>query len=462
MSVLTILAFLFGSRNAIERVVADPWAVWVGLALVLSAGLARSYRTRDLCAQPWHLVLPVVVSLLLTLLLYAMLAVKLTGANGGPAFAPGLRSVAAVVFLTAPLAWLYAIPYERFLSWPRAVRARLLTLAIVATWRVALTVRALAVLLDDRLALALCLVLTVTDALALAGLILPAVVRAATSRPRGLATPMLLGVMSGIDARAEPSHEPGRDLVRFWTVVVALLGVVSLPAWIVGLDKLGASAARWQELLTMSGPASAPGVDVWILVAAPLVFFMVLLPWTQRRPRLRTRVEWLLRGGQEREALRLMSAHGAAAFPPGWIPPPEDDFRDPPRLLELVDAVTREPHADWVREVYVTRFRGYLSDLLWYWFYDEDLEKVVAILSRLPDGPDLARRLLAEVPAFEAKARLLARLGGLPGEEPDAPHLHPEPQTTERRPAIVAELESLARRLEDKKRPPGNEEPLDS
>jgi hypothetical protein len=446
MSVLTILAYLLGSRPAIERVVVDPWAVWVGLALVLSAGLARSYRSRDLLAQPWHLILPVLVSLVMALFLYAILAAKLVSVGGPPAFLPGLRSIAALVLLTAPLAWLYAIPYERFLPWPRAVRARLLTLAVVATWRVALTVRAVAVLLDDRVAVSLCLVLMVVDGVALAGLILPALVRAQTGKPRGLATPMLLGVMSGIEASAPRIKEPGRDLLWRWTAIVTFLGMVSFPVWAIGLDKAEASAARWQALLNQTETAAEPGFDVWLLAGGAIVFFAALLPWTQRKPRLRTRVESMLQCGREAEALRLMSAHSPADFPPGWVPPPEDHFRDPPRLLDLVDIVTREPHADWVREVYLPRFRSYLSDLLWYWFYDDDLEKVTTLLKRLPDGPEQARRLLAAVPAFEQKARFSAVLGRLKGKEAEDDlflHLHPEPQATERRTAIIAEIERL-------------------
>jgi hypothetical protein len=449
MSILTLLAYLFGSRAAIERVVADPWAVWVGLALVLSAGLARSYRTRDLRAQPWHLVLPVGVSLVLALCLYGVLAAKLVPAGGAP-FPRGLGSIVALVLLTAPLAWLYAIPYERYLSWPRAVRARLITLGVVATWRVTLIVRAISVLLDDRLWLALCLVLLVADTLALAGLILPALIRAQTNKPLKDATPMLLGAMSGVEAAPARVREPGRDILMNWTIVVTILGVVTLPIWVMGVDRQSASAAQWRELLADPAVAEGPTVDVWLLAGVAVGFFAGLLPWTQRAPRLRTRVEKMLMAGQESEALRLMSAHEPKDFPPGWVPPPESDFRDPPRLLDLVDDLTSEPHADWVREVYLPRFRNYLADLLWFWFYDDDLEKLVTILKRLPDGPALARQIVEAAPAIEKKARLSARNGPMKSDDPDDDfvwwRLHPEPKPSGRRPEIVLDLERLAGR----------------
>ena len=52
--------------------------------------------------------------------------------------------------MTAPLAWLYAIPYERFLSPVGATRANLWTLGLVAAWRVLLIIRVLVVLLSYR------------------------------------------------------------------------------------------------------------------------------------------------------------------------------------------------------------------------------------------------------------------------------------------------------------------------
>ena len=50
-------------------------------------------------------------------------------------------SVLTFVGLTSPLAWLYAIPVERFTSMDFAISANVLFLAIVASWRVALYVQ---------------------------------------------------------------------------------------------------------------------------------------------------------------------------------------------------------------------------------------------------------------------------------------------------------------------------------
>ena len=68
--------------------------------------------------------------------------------------------------MTAPLAWLYAIPYERFLSPLDAVRANLITLGFVSVWRVALMIRVLVVVLNMGGALAFFTVMTVADLIA--------------------------------------------------------------------------------------------------------------------------------------------------------------------------------------------------------------------------------------------------------------------------------------------------------
>jgi hypothetical protein len=443
MSVLTILAYLFGSRSAIEHVVADDWAVLVGLALLPSAALARSYRAHDLRKQWWHLVLPFVAALTLALLLFASLG------TGAPAWPRGPASLAALVLLTAPLAWLYAIPFERFLSWPWAVRARLLTLGVVATWRVALIVRAVAVLLDDNVGAALCRVLLVADAVALAALLVSSLLLSRRRKPaRGLMTPMLLEMMSGVEATVTRTGEPGRDLLSRSAVAVAVAGVVTLPAWWIGMTRLGGpSAERWHRLVA-ERTLEAPSAGVWLLAGGALASFAVLLPWTQRAPRLRSRVEGMLMGGRAIEALRLMSAHRRSDFPPGWVPPPEDHFRDPPRLLDLVSAVVAEPCAEWVRAVYLGRFRAYLSDPLWYWFYDADLERIVGILQQLPEGPALARQVLDTIPAFEEKLKQQRLLPTSEWERGEwlRLRLHPENEPTGRREEVIAALERLAGR----------------
>src|SRR5262245_48169357 len=142
-------------------------------------------------------------------------------------------------------------------------------LGLVALWRVALMARALTVLLDDYVSAATCLVLLVADVAVLAGLLLTAPGDKSGDEP-----PMLIGIMSGLFAGKPRSA--ARALVTRVTIIVAVVGVLSLPLWLAGLSRSLVSADTWRRLL--AGPAPESGVGVWLLAAGVTAFFLALLP----------------------------------------------------------------------------------------------------------------------------------------------------------------------------------------
>src|SRR5262249_61264180 len=85
-----------------------------------------------------------------------------------PTFLSAPRSFLSLFWRPSPLPWFYAVPYERFLSVADAVRANLLTLALVSAWRVALMTRVVSVLMGYRVGAAFVLVMAYADAVALA------------------------------------------------------------------------------------------------------------------------------------------------------------------------------------------------------------------------------------------------------------------------------------------------------
>jgi hypothetical protein len=133
MHIGTLLGYLVGSRRAILEIAASHSAVWLGLLFVLSAAFARDYDGEDLLHEPWHLLIPFAASLTASLVLFIVIygIAMCTGAPVSKFFA-AYRSFLGLFLLTAPLAWLYAIPYERFLSPGAAVWANLATLGLVA------------------------------------------------------------------------------------------------------------------------------------------------------------------------------------------------------------------------------------------------------------------------------------------------------------------------------------------
>jgi hypothetical protein len=113
-------------------------------AAALPAGLAREYDGVFLPCEPWRLLIPFAVSTAMgTILWSAFLLPRKSGTVG-------LRSFLGVFWMSAPLAWLYGIPYERFLSPLAAFNANLWTLGIVTIWRVAWVTRVVSVLRGSR------------------------------------------------------------------------------------------------------------------------------------------------------------------------------------------------------------------------------------------------------------------------------------------------------------------------
>src|SRR5690606_8513539 len=77
------------------------------------------------------------------------------------------RRFLSLYWLTAPLAWLYAIPVEQFLTAGDATQSNLSLLGIVSLWRVMLMIRVVYVLFGSTVGSAIALVLFFADTVAL-------------------------------------------------------------------------------------------------------------------------------------------------------------------------------------------------------------------------------------------------------------------------------------------------------
>jgi hypothetical protein len=339
MGIGTFLGYLVGRRDAILTVAACPQALWLGLVFVLSAGFAREYDGEDLLHEPWHVVLPLGASLLSSSILFL---VSYGIARGRGAGAPGIlrayRSFLTLFWLTAPLAWLYAIPYERFLSPFEAVQTNLLTLAVVSAWRVILMVRVLQVLMGFSLFSAGCIVLAFADVLVLILL-------------QTLPFP-LIEIMGGVRLSAS------EQLLKSTAQNACLWGFCTGPIWLVGfIVAASTTRPRWAPIPTSLAPVRT---ELWVLAALSIAVWAVALPFTQPEQMARKRVERLFAHGKLEEALAQMSTHGPGDFPPNWNPPPRSVnlIRDIDLVVRLMNALTDQPQALWVRELYVVKLHS--------------------------------------------------------------------------------------------------------
>ena len=140
-----LLLYLVGHRGAIERIAASRQALWAGALLVVSAGIARNYDHLSLLAQPEWILGPFGMSLFSAGLIWLMLmaGISVYSQNGKD---PAFRTFLTFFWLTAPCAWLYGFPVERFTDLLRATQWNFAFLIVVSVWRVALIVRLVTVL----------------------------------------------------------------------------------------------------------------------------------------------------------------------------------------------------------------------------------------------------------------------------------------------------------------------------
>lgn len=393
MKTSTLFRFLVGDRDAILTIAASRSSFLISTLFVISAGFAREYDGEDLIHEPWHILRPLGASLLsgttLFLLVHGAAMLRHRRATGSrPSFLIAYRTFLTLFWMTAPMAWLYAVPYERFMTPVDAVGVNLCTLGFVAAWRVVLITRVVQVIYGIHPAAAFFLVMLFADAVVFAAMTL-------------IPTP-IIDIMGGL------RHSARDQLISGITFNLLILATLSAPLWI--LTALGAAATlkpRWPDLSSYASPPQSRGP--MMVAAASLAFFIPLLPFTQPEQINRRDAERHLRAGRIAEAFTLMSDRSPSAYPPHWNPPPRLGYGESrPELDQVRDAIHAHRPADWVTEIYVAKIRRNFQTQLWLMDFDETqvkdrLER--EWLDVTPDHAPTAEFLLAHDTTLTDKER---------------------------------------------------------
>tara|TARA_R110000782_G_scaffold23887_1_gene62111 strand:+ start:941 stop:2260 length:1320 start_codon:yes stop_codon:yes gene_type:complete len=331
----TLASFLIGRRDAIERIAVSRSATVASFVFVLTAGIAREYDGEYLLAEPWHALRPLGASAVTGTVLFLLvrLATFRRGATDGPGLAESYRRFMTCFWMTAPLAWLYAIPYERFLSPGDAVMANLWTLALVAAWRVLLITKVAAVLTGSRTIPMFFIVMLFSDAVAFA-------VFAFIPVP-------VMDFMGGMQ------HTERDALLASTAFLMQFLTVLSAPVWI-----LGAIAAV--SSLTPAPPrfdaAPIPARDWNPLLAASVLIWIAPLIIAQPEQARRHRVDQLFASGDTPAALAELSKHPESFYPRRWELPPRLGYREETPDLDAVrEVIDTQPTAEWVAAAYADK-----------------------------------------------------------------------------------------------------------
>lgn len=362
---LTLIWFLMGRRSAILDVAASPYALVLGGVLVLSAGFAREYDGEDLLHEPWHLLIPHGASLLTAFMLYML--VRLTGIGKTqqlPTFFRGFSTFLPLYWMTAPLAWLYAIPFERWMSPGDATLWNLRLLGIVSVWRVVLMIRVIGVVYGaGPLWRVIATVLLFGDAVMLIAV-------------RFVPVPVL-HLMGGVRMTESEQILQGATL---------LLQIVGFPSLLILLIMtLAPTATPWTPI--KFSQHSRVHATTWLLAAISILIWRFILPVTQPEQQRRRVAELLIIARDFPAAFMFMSKHEQTDFPPHWSPPPHVAQPNPvPPINDLIEVLIRESPAEWVRAIFLEKFRSTTEQTLTRYgiVSDEQLSSTLRILDRLP------------------------------------------------------------------------------
>lgn len=357
MRLPTLPKYLIGNRSAILEVAGSRGALTIGTLFTISAGLAREYDGEDLLHEPWYMLLPLLAALVMGSVLFGLIhsAVSLRRKESQgtpPSLLEAFRSFIGLFLMTAPLAWLYAVPYEEFLSPIDAMRWNLWTLAVVAVWRVLLISRVVSVIYGMRFAQAFFLVMLFADVLTfLVVVVMP--------KP-------IVAIMGGI------RYSDVDRLVLNVTHSLMVLSVLTVLVWLIGaVICLNLIQKAWPEQPTRHETSKHHGLFTFavisILAWAPALWISQPDQWRKRE------ADNLLRNGEVAQAFKLMSMYGEDQYPPSWDPPPRNTYGEyKPEIDEIIMAMRDVWPADWVAEIYMDKIRRATKQALrLYHFGDE-------------------------------------------------------------------------------------------
>ncbi len=358
LKAIHLVGVLLGNRTSILRFTHAKQGLLLGAFLVAIAAFAREYDAVSLQHRFLDLTAPFAASLLLATMLFVFLSVGcVIDVRVKNSFTlKNYRRFIVGYWATAPLAWLYAIPFEVLLTEIDAVRANLCLLAIVSLWRVLLFPRIVSVCFQ------------VPYMLALVWIGLPCIILAGLGIVRLQFD--LIGVMGGL--RLTDSE---RVVFQFREQVLQFLGFAfwaTLLAWFVSIFFV----ATRQNLSSSEARATHPiAITTWLTLLPMILLLAIGLVRFQPPLANAAEADRLLKRGRFAEAIDRLSAKGQQSFPPNWDPLPQIRLHgeSDPSMTELVEQLALEPASPWITSLLLDRFPEiFLRQNDFYWSIDFD------------------------------------------------------------------------------------------
>jgi hypothetical protein len=326
--------YLVGQREAIQKVAGSGAAIWTGIIFVLLTAIARNYDQTLVTENPLLWIFgPLLFSIVSGSWIYAIVyGVFARTAEPDSSGWSRWRSFMGLFWMTAPIAWLYAIPVERMFDSFTAAQVNLSLLAFVSFWRVALMARVVQVTTAAPFLMALVWVMFAAAVEALVvfffgGVFAQAVIRGMGGMRNSPEEELIYRAMSSVFSAA-----------LFAAPVLLVVSFLWKPKHqLVPLPRVEAAALRWKPL-----------------VASTLFWFAVAVV-PQRELVNNLTVEKLVSAGEMRNALDYLSSRAQDEFSPGRPLPPRAFERSIFDQLPTCFEFLREDDAPWVRAHFVRR-----------------------------------------------------------------------------------------------------------
>ncbi|TWT75211.1 hypothetical protein [Allorhodopirellula solitaria] len=326
------LLLLLGVRSSIVRVLRCPRAIWLALALVATAALAREYDAVSWLHHPRDLLAPFAASLLIGSIVFVFMMIGMFSiGRKTESLWRDYRVFMTGYWMTAPLAWLYAFPIETITDEVTALRWNLTMLSIVSVWRVLLFSRIVAI----QFAVPMLAVLS--------WVLLPCMIIAFLALMA--ATLSMVSIMGGIRLT-----QTQQMLVDYQGAVAMICFYGVIPILVLGLVAIGMLRGEHdsqQEIGRLNGRIHR---RVWWLPVAATCCLIAAAFQFQPGLYRATEVDSMLRRGQVAEAIEQMRQHGEDAFPVVWDPPPRFPDRDSqlPLIDDLMEAIEQTQCPRWI------------------------------------------------------------------------------------------------------------------
>lgn len=418
MTPSTVLKFLCGNRNAILEIARNQRAIWIGLFFVLSAGLLQSANRYYLFGEFWMFVQPLIQSLWFSFIIYFI--VEVIDVACDPCETDLLKKsnllqrlgiVFTLYWMTTPLNWLHAIPFERiFTSVEQFERNSFFLTELIWIWRGMLVVVILGVLTPLRFLMRVSLVVMIACV---------SIFYAISGTEIGSSVGDFFSIFGPNLDRYSDSELLICNHIIFIFFMGILIPFIALLVGAFRLLRLGilsicknASQAPKRFVRFDGAIEKNPTVSPLLqrIAAGLLILSIAILPFTQPQQARRFTAEQLLTEGKIEEGLDYLAAHNRNDFPAHWNPPPKSGYfqkameRTPhsynkievgPNQIHLFVLFRHKDFPPWIEELFREKARQSLLLNEWHpvcWshsFHDipsSSLDKILTIFETDPRG----------------------------------------------------------------------------